>query len=175
MESVLASALVFVAGAVGVAAWALWRLSGAVRASQDRDARERALRLMALFAPGIAGAQDPRVLLAWQPLAGIARRLFPDECAALDSASGATFPFSADQIQAAHSRWTADWLAWELAHDSEYKLKAAEIEATLAAPGGATLGRTRLDAVEREKLERYQRRYEEYVRVAKALQALLRT
>jgi hypothetical protein len=32
--------------------------------------------------------------------------------------------------------------------------------------------RARLDAVEREKLETYQRRYEEYVRVAKALQAL---
>ena len=32
--------------------------------------------------------------------------------------------------------------------------------------------RARLDAVEREKLDRYQRRYAEYVRVAKALQAL---
>ena len=33
--------------------------------------------------------------------------------------------------------------------------------------------RARLDAVEREKLDLYQRRYTDYVRVAKALQALL--
>jgi hypothetical protein len=32
--------------------------------------------------------------------------------------------------------------------------------------------RAKLDAVEREKLDSYQRRYEEYVRIAKALQAL---
>jgi hypothetical protein len=34
--------------------------------------------------------------------------------------------------------------------------------------------RARLDAVEQEKLEIYQRRYAEYVRVAKALQALVK-
>ena len=129
---------------------------------------------MTLFAPGIAAAAgDPCALLSWQPLARTARTLFPDECAALDRASGSKFPFSADQIQAAHSRWTADWLAWEQTHDIEYKLKAAEIEAALQGPEGLTLGRARLDAVEREKLERYQRRYEEYVRVGKALQALM--
>jgi hypothetical protein len=35
--------------------------------------------------------------------------------------------------------------------------------------------RARLDAVESEKLGLYQGRYQEYVRVAKALQALVRT
>ncbi len=39
------------------------------------------------------------------------------------------FPFGPDQIQNAHARWTADWLAWELVHDTEYKLKAAAAEA----------------------------------------------
>ena len=34
--------------------------------------------------------------------------------------------------------------------------------------------RARLDAIEQEKLELYQRRYAEYVRVAKALQALVK-
>jgi hypothetical protein len=169
----LAAALVLVAASGAAAAWALWQLVSAVRVARDRDVRERSLRLMALFAPGIAAAQDPRALLAWQPLAGTARKLFPEECAALDGASGTTFPFSAEQIQAAHSRWTADWLAWEQGHDSEYKLKVAEIEATLQGPGGSAIGRARLDAVEREKLEQYQRRYEEYVRVGKAFQALL--
>ncbi len=62
---------------------------------------------------------------------------------------------------------------WEQAHDGEYKLKVAEIEAALQGPGGSPVGRARLDAVEREKLERYQRRYEEYVRVGKAFQAIL--
>ena len=170
----LAAAILLVAASGAAAAWALWRLVSAARVVQDRDLRERSLRLMALFAPGVAAAvQEPRALLAWQPLADMARKLFPEECAALDGASGARFPFSVEQIQAAHSRWTAEWLVWEQAHDSEYRLKVAEIEATLDGPGGSQVARARLDAVEREKLERYQRRYEEYVRVGKAFQALL--
>jgi hypothetical protein len=76
-----------------------------------------------------------------------------------------------DEIQAAHAQWTADWLAWERAHDAEYKLKAAAAEADLAA-ANTPVARARLEATEREKLELYQRRYQEYVRVAKALQAL---
>jgi len=172
--SLLAAAILLVAASGAAAAWALWSLVSAVRVAQDRDLRDRSLRLMTLFAPGVAAAaQDPRALLAWQPLAGTARKLFPEECAALDGASGARFPFSVEQIQAAHSRWTAEWLVWEEAHDSEYRLKVAEIEATLQGPGGSPVGRARLDAVEREKLERYQRRYEEYVRLGKAFQALL--
>ena len=83
------------------------------------------------------------------------------------------FPFSEDALQAAHAQWTADWLAWEGAHDAEYKLKAAEVEHELAASGGAPFIRAKLDAVEREKLDRYQRRYQEYVQVAKALQSLM--
>ena len=174
MVQLLAAALVLVAASGAAAAWALWQLVSAVRVAQGRDVRERSLRLMALFAPGVAAAaQDPRALLAWQPLAGTARKLFPEECAALDGAAGTTFPFSPEQIQAAQSRWTAEWLVWEQAHDSEYKLKVAEIEATLQGPDASPVGRARLDAVEREKLERYQRRYEEYVRVGKAFQALL--
>ncbi|HZR22084.1 MAG TPA: hypothetical protein VFA59_00760, partial [Vicinamibacterales bacterium] len=73
------------------------------------------------------------------------------------------FPFSADFIQAIHSQWTADWLAWELTHDAEYKVKVAE----------AANDRLKLEAVEREKLDRYQRRYQEYVQVGKALHALV--
>ena len=172
-DPLLAATVVLVA-APADAAWALWQLVSAVRVIQEREARERSLQLMALFAPGVSAAvQDPRALLAWQPLAATARKLFPEDCAALDRAWGTTFPFSAEQIQAAHSRWTAEWLVWEQAHDSEYKLKVAEIEATLQGPGASPVGRARLDAVEREKLERYQRRYEEYVRLGKAFQALL--
>ena len=170
----LTAAVILLAASGTAATWALWQLVSAVRVARDREGRERSLRLMALFAPGVAAAvEDPRALLSWQPLAVTARKLFPEECAALDRACGTTFPFTAEQIQAAHSRWTAEWLAWEQQHATEYKLKAAEVEAATQVSEGWPLDRARLEAVEREKLERYQRRYEEYVRVAKALQALV--
>ena len=82
------------------------------------------------------------------------------------------FPFGAEQLEAAHARWSADWLAWERTHDADYKLKTAQIEAEISAEGGSALARARLDAVEREKLDKYQRRYEEYARVSKALRML---
>lgn len=168
MELVAALAALAVFSAI-----ALWVAARVVSAANAQSSRTRLLQLIALFAPGIASAgEDPRALLAWQPLAATARRLFPDEFAALDRASGVTFPFSADQIEAAHARWTAEWLAWERAHDAEYKLKAAVAEEALGAAGDSSVGRARLDAVEREKLERYQRRYEDYTRVSKALRAL---
>ena len=155
--------------------WAALRLAGELRSSREQAARSRTLDIAALFAPGIAAAaEDPRALLTWQPLAAAARTLYPEVFQALDEASGARFPFSRDQIEAAHSQWTADWLAWELAHNGEFKLKAAVAEAESNAAGGQGLARARVDAVEREKLESYQRRYADYVRVAKALQALMR-
>jgi len=163
--------VLIVAGACVVGAWSLARLVPLMQGARDQAARGRALQLLTLFAPGIAAAQqDPRALLVWQPLAGTARRLFAEEFAALDRAAGATFPFTKDSVQAAHAKWTADWLAWERTHDAEYKLKAAAVSEELRE---SPLLRARLDAVELEKLDRYQRRYEEYVRVAKALQDLV--
>jgi hypothetical protein len=154
--------------------WAATRVAAELRSSREQAARARTLDIASLFAPGIAAAaEDPRALLTWQPLAAAARKLFPDAFQSLDNASGGRFPFGADQIDAAHARWTADWLAWELAHDVEFKLKAAAAQAELKASGGEQLARARADAVEREKLELYQRRYADYVRTAKALQALL--
>lgn len=130
------------------------------------------LAVIAMFAPGIIAAQsDPRALLVWQPLARMARQLNPELFTSLDRASGGMFPFTAAQIQAAHAQWTTDWLKWERAHDAEFKMKAVALEQDLAAQGSSAM-RARLEAVEREKLESYQQRYEEYVRVAKALQAL---
>jgi hypothetical protein len=140
-----------------------------LRATRDDARRARTLSIAALFGPAVAAVQDdPKALLVWQPLAATMRRLFPEECASLDAAAGSTFPFSADMISAAHARWTASWLAWEGTHDATYKLKTAVAEQDLESPGGPA----RLDAVEREKLDLYQRRYEEYVRVSKALQKL---
>lgn len=167
----LVSALV-IAAAVTLAGL---RIAGELSACRAHATRGRVLKIMALFAHGIgAAAADPRALLIWQPLAATARKMFPEELASIDVAAGVTFPFSHDQLQAAHDRWTAEWLAWERTHDADFKLKAAAAENDLLASGGAPLMRARLEAVEREKLELYQRRYEEYVRAAKGLQALMR-
>ena len=164
------AAAILVAGAI---VWAARLVASEIRAARDAASRARISALLDLFAPALAAAQqDPRAYLVWQPVARIARQIFPDECAALDRAAGGAFPFSAEQIQAAHARWTADWLAWERTHDAEYKRRAAAAAADLAASGNAQAARGALDAVEQEKLDLYQRRYAEYVRVAKALQSL---
>lgn len=169
--SLLNAALVLiVAGVCAAVIMTIARVVPVIQGAREQAARGRALHLLTVFAPGVAAAQqDPKALLVWQPLAATARRLFAEEFATLDRAAGATFPFTKDVIQNAHARWSAEWLAWERTHDADYKLKAATVEHELA---GSPLLRGRLDAVEREELDLYQRRYEEYVRVAKALQAL---
>jgi hypothetical protein len=165
-----AALMALIAGAV---CWGAERVAQALEAARAEAAADRALRLLQTFSQPIAAARhDPRVLITWQPLAQTARQLAPDAFAALDRAAGGTFPFTAEAIKDAHAQWTADWLAWERAHDAEFKLRAASAEQDLTASGGAPMLRATLDAVEREKLETYQRRYEEYIRVAKALQAL---
>jgi hypothetical protein len=124
--------------------------------------------LLALFAPAAGEARDdPRRILAWQPAVGVARRLFGPAMARLDEAAGGTYPFSEADARDAHARWTTAWLAWERAHDDDCRLKAAAAEAR-----GGPEARAAVATIEREKLERYQQRYEEYVRVGKGLKAL---
>ncbi len=163
--------------AAAIVAVAIWwsgrQIAGELRETREQHARAQALAIAQMFAAGIAAARsDPKALLVWQPLAKTSRQLAPGEFAALDRAAGGTFPFTAEQLQAAHSQWTTEWLAWERSHDFEYKLKAAAAEQELAASGGSPAARARLESIERDKLDLYQRRYQEYVRVAKALQAL---
>ena len=152
--------------------WAALLVVAELKAGRADASRGRVLAIFTAFAPAAgAAAADPRAVLVWEPLARTARALFPDEFGLIERAAGTRFPFGPERIQAAHAQWTTDWLAWEGAHDAEFKMKAAAIEEELAAAPSPT-GRARLDAVEREKLDRYQRRYQEYVRVAKALQQL---
>ena len=160
---------------IAVAIWyAATLMTSELKLAREAAVRERVLTLLTVLSPAIAAAErEPQAVLAWQPVAKVARALLPEESAALDRAAGGVFPFSKERLQAAHDRWTADWLAWERTHDAESKLKAAEAEEALTASGGSAIARGRLEAVEREKLERYQRRYAEYVRVAKALQGLM--
>jgi hypothetical protein len=167
---VLVLAALIVAAAV---AWGCRHIASAIRSAGESALRARTLQLLQTFAPAAGeAAGDPRAVLAWEPLARTARQLLPQEFAQLDQAAGASFPFSLDRIQAAHAQWTADWLAWEQTHDAEYKMKAAAAEEELARADGSHALRARVDAIERQKLDLYQRRYAEYVRVAKALQAL---
>jgi hypothetical protein len=159
-----------------VAAAVLWAGQHIARAlSRPAESDRQSAALLALFAPAVAAAAgDPRAVLAWQPLAAAARTLYPKEFAELDRAFGATFPFNAEAIERAHARWTADWLAWERRHDGACKLKAATVAHELGTEVMTPFGRARLDAVEQEKLDLYQQHYEEYTRIAKGLQALIR-
>ncbi|MCM3879029.1 MAG: hypothetical protein ND807_02875 [Vicinamibacterales bacterium] len=168
--------ILFVGAGVAAAALAVRRLARSLdRQRQDAIVQQQ----LTTFAPALAAVrQDPKELLVWYPLAQASRRLFPEAFAALDRAFGGTFPFTKEQLQAAHAKWSADWLAWERAHDAECSLKAAEVQNEIDRSGhsaaqASPLLRTRLAAVEQQKLERYQQRYEEYIKTAKALAAFV--
>ncbi|MSO45343.1 MAG: hypothetical protein EXQ59_01045 [Acidobacteria bacterium] len=148
-------------------------VASAFVASRGGLTADRALQFVGIFAPAIEAERDPRAILAWEAFARRIRPMFPEEFAVLDRDAGRTFPFNKAQLQAAHSQWTAEWLGWERTHDTEYKLKAALLEQEVGDSTGSPAARARTDALEREKLDLYQRRYEEYVRVAKALQMLV--
>jgi hypothetical protein len=155
--------------AVLLVAYAVWRLTDVI---ERRNRQATTQQMLALFGPAAAAVQqDPRQMIVWYPLATQSRTLFPQAFAELDAAFGGRFPFTKDQVQAVHARCSSDWLAWERAHDAEYSLKAAQVEDDIARAGGpaSPLLRTRLAAIEQQKLERYQQRYEEYIKTAKAL------
>jgi hypothetical protein len=168
--------LVALAVATALIVRAIGRLASALERGNEARTRGRVLQLVVLFAPAIeSAATDPRAIVTWQPVAETARRLFPEEFSAIERTGAGRFPFGTDTIQQAHARCTADWLAWEKAHDATYKLKAAQAAAhasPLSDPAAVALARTQAEEIDREKLDLYQRRYEEYVRTAKALQAL---
>ncbi len=156
--------------AVGAAiALVLWRIGDQLQ----RQRNEMALQhLLAMFAPAAAAVQhDPGQLVVWYPLARASRKLFPAAFKSLDEAAGSAFPFTKEQLKAAHARCSSEWLAWERAHDAEYALKIAQVQDEIERTGQSTLLRTRLAALEQQKLERYQQRYEQYVKTAKALAA----
>jgi hypothetical protein len=156
----------------GVIAWAVLRGNGGAAVQAGEAVRGRHLAIVSAFAPAVvAAAQDPRAIVAWQPIVHAARALFPDEFAAIERAAGTAFPFSSEIVHQAHARWTTDWLAWERSHDVEFKRRAAAAQPDAGAPVTAA-ARAALDAIENDKLELYQRRYAEYVTVAKSLQAL---
>ena len=145
----------------------------AVLVEMRRRRREHILTsVLATFGPAVAKVHvEPRALVAWASVATTARALFPDAFKELDAASGARFPFPATVIEDAHAKWTTQWLTWERDHDLECKRQTSRVEAELArasaedAPGL----HSQQAAIEQEKLLRYQERYEEYVRVGRAM------
>jgi hypothetical protein len=161
--TVVVAVLVALGGLVGL-------LGVATLRARRKDAQ--ILGLLGTFGPVVERAlTDPRVLLAWYPTAEVARRTFPEAFAALDQEGADRFPFSAGQLETAHAQWSADWLAWERSHDAEYRRKSLVISKELDHAGAAQShdAKARLETLEQEKLDRYQRRYEEYVRVSRAL------
>ena len=163
---------VIVGVVVAVAVGSLVMLALEVR---QRRREELVVQLLGIFGPAIAQARrDPRDLTAWSEVAEAARKLFPEVFQQLDSVSGDKFPFSSALVEAAHARWTADWLAWERQHDLENKQRVSAVEAELdrGAERDVSLLRERLDAIEQEKLQTYQQHYEDYVRVGKAIAEL---
>jgi hypothetical protein len=159
----------FAGAALAALIYVLWRIGDKI---QRRGHEATLQHLLQTFAPAAAAAQqDPKQLLIWYPLSQTSRKLFPRAFEELDAAAGGAFPFTKDQLKAAHAKWTAEWLAWERAHDAEYAVKAAQVQDEIdrASAPASPLLRTRLAAVEQQKLERYQQRYEEYTKTAKVL------
>jgi hypothetical protein len=170
---VTAAILVCGGGLLAVAVWATRQVVEALREVRRDSQRTRIAQLLSTFTPALeAATSDPRALLTWYPVAQAARAALPEEFAALDRAADRPFPFSREQTEAAHAAWTAAWLTWEQSHDAEYKLKARALGEALGVEAATVSGRLKLEAVERERVERYQQRYTEYTRVAKALQRL---
>ena len=159
--------LVFFTGFVVVAS------TVAVVVEMRRRRREQILAsLLATFGPPIAKVQvEPREVVAWASVAATARAIFPDIFKELDAAHGARFPFPATVIEDAHARWTTQWLVWEREHDLECKRQASRVDAELASASAEDAPglHSQLAAIEQEKLQRYQERYEEYVRVGRAM------
>ena len=151
-------------------------LAVAERARRERRRQHReqlAALLLTSVGPSVARA-DGRELLGWRSVATALREVLPDAVRTIERGTGQPFPFPREVIDDAHARWTADWLAWERAHDIRFRQRASALEAELRGSGEADTasGQARLAALDDEKLQDYQRRYEEYVRVGKALAAL---
>ena len=156
-------------------------LAGVVLAVAERARRERlrqhreqlAALLLTSVGPAVARA-DGRELLGWRSVATALREVLPDAVRTIEQGTGRPFPFPREVVDDAHARWTADWLAWERAHDIRFRQRASALEAELRGSGevDTASGQARLAALDDEKLQDYQRRYEEYVRVGKALAAL---
>jgi hypothetical protein len=143
-----------------------------VRKQEHKD------QLMVVLLTGSAAAvarAEPRELLAWQAAADVVRRLFPDAIADIESKGGESFPIPRKVVEAAHTKWTAEWLAWERQHDADFRKRTSVLQAELEATGHEHTpdGHARIAALEGEKLQSYQRRYEEYVQIGKGLTGLL--
>ena len=146
-----------------------------IRESRLQRREQILIQLLNLFAPAIARAREnPCEMIAWSDAARGARKLFPDAFRELEAVKGARYPFSHEILEAAHTQWTTQWLSWERKHDVEYKHKAGVVEQEFdhADAAQAALVRTRLEAIQDEKLQNYQQRYENYVKVSKVLAAL---
>lgn len=157
--------------AAAALAYVLWRIGDELRRARSEAAVQQ---MLMTFGPAAADVRrNPQLLIAWHPVAQASRKLFPAAFRQLDAAAGGAFPFSKALVEAAHAQCTSEWLAWERAHDAEFAVKIAQVQDEIDRTSGqpSPLLRTRLAALEQQKLEQYQQRYQEYVQTAKALAA----
>lgn len=156
----------------------LFALVVLIKSIRKHQRQEILMQLFRMFSVPITQAQaDPKVLARWSELSVQMRGLFPDIFRKVEASSGVPFPFSFELIESAHAKWTSDWLAWERKHDLEYKERIRAVESELnkvseSISDETSALRSRLNAIELEKLGRYQERYEEYVRVGKTIAEL---
>jgi len=146
-----------------------------IRREHRRQHHEQLIVLLLTgIGPAVARAA-PRELLAWKRVSDTVRQLFPKAVASIEEADGKSFPLTRNIIEDAHARWTAEWLAWERGHVAEYTHRTATLEAELETSGDqqSSSGRARLAALDDEKLQTYQQRYEEYIRIGNGLIALM--
>ena len=135
-------------------------------------------QLMVVLLTGAAaavGRAEPRELLAWHATADVVKRIFPEVIADIESKGGESFPIPRKVLEDTHAKWTAEWLAWERQHDADFRKRTSVLQAELEATGHEHTpdGHARMAALEDEKLQSYQQRYEEYVLVGKGLTGLL--
>ena len=160
-----------------VALFTLIALVIRLRFDQQRQHEDQLTAQLITAIPPNLATSDPRVILGWAHSFKIIRHLFPKEIQRVEDISGQSFPVSNAIVEQVHARWTAEWLAWELKHDADYREKAALLQSDVTVTDQETASklRARSSRLEDEKLQSYQQRYEEYVSVGKALTDLQKT
>jgi adenine phosphoribosyltransferase len=159
-------------GALIVAAaiwWTAQQIVGELRAARDGRRAAGCSCSSSSLPRARRGAARSTAFLVWYPLAR-SRASCCRPTARLDPRRRIV-PVPAGAGAGAHAQWTMTGSPGS-GPTTASKLKAATAEQALAASPDSPVLRGRLDAVEREKLDTYQRRCAEYVRIAKALQAL---
>ena len=149
----------------------------AERARRERLRQHReqvAALLLTSVGPAVARA-DGRELLGWRSVATALREVLPDAVRDHRAGHGSSpFRFRGRSSTTPTPAGRPTGSRGNGRHDIRFRQRASALEAELRGSGrvDTASGQARLAALDDEKLQDYQCRYEEYVRVGKALAAL---